>query len=78
MTAGKRLLVIDDEPDFADIVRAVGEQLGYAVTVTSGAGDFKHHYALLSPDAIVLDVVMPGTDGIQLVDWLAEIGRAHV
>jgi DNA-binding NtrC family response regulator len=76
MSAGKQLLVIDDEPDFADIVRSVGEQLGFAVTLASNADDFKRCYADLAPAAIVLDMVMPGTDGIQLVGWLAGNGCA--
>ncbi len=68
----KRLLVIDDEPEFAEYVRKVAAGLGFEVEVTTGAAAFKKAYDAFDPAVIVLDVVMPETDGIELMQWLAE------
>ena len=39
----ERLLVIDDEPDFATFIRRVGNSLGHTVEVAAHASDFKEN-----------------------------------
>lgn len=72
--AGKRLLVVDDEPDFADFVKRTAEGIGYDVSALSDPNLFKDVYASFKPDIIVLDMVMPDIEGIELVQWLAGQG----
>ena len=73
------LLVIDDEPDIARYIGTVAEGLGYEVTVTTEAEEFIEAYNQKNPDVIVVDVVMPNIDGIELVKYLAQAGcRARV
>ena len=67
-----RLLVVDDEPQFAEFVRRVAESLGYEVAVTHHAHQFQDAYQKVDPTVIVLDVVMPDIDGVELIGWLAE------
>jgi CheY-like chemotaxis protein len=68
----RRLLIVDDEADFAEYVGKVGEKLGLNVTVTSTAMDFMGAYKKNRPDIVVLDMVMPGVDGVELIGWLAQ------
>ncbi len=72
----RRMLVIDDEPDIAEFIGQVGEGLGYDVRVTSDVESFKAAFDGYSPDVVVLDVVMPEIDGIELVKYLAANGCA--
>lgn len=72
MASAKRLLVIDDEPAFGSFVKEVAEGLGYDVRVTAKADEFADIYETFDPTVIVLDVVMPEVDGIELVQWLAQ------
>jgi CheY-like chemotaxis protein len=75
----RRLLVIDDEPDFAGLVVTVASQMGYAATAAGNAGEFQRLYLAGPPDVIVLDIVMPEQDGIELVRWLVDQGyRARI
>jgi CheY-like chemotaxis protein len=75
----RRVLVIDDEPEFAAIVRKVAEESGYEANVAPDAAAFKTSYAAIPPDVIVLDIIMPEVDGIELVQWLIEQGcRADI
>ncbi len=67
----RRLLIVDDEPDFGDFVRQVAESSGYEVTVTTGGKEFMEVYDDVDPTAIVLDMVMPEIEGTELVQWLA-------
>ncbi len=71
MTGG-RLLVVDDEPGFGEFVRKVGVKLGYEVAVTTNGRDFKRLYDAFGPTVVLLDVVMPEIDGVELVQWLAD------
>lgn len=59
----KKILVVDDEEDFQDIIRQVLEPAGYHV---DGAGDGAACLAALrqhGPDLVILDVNMPIKDG---------------
>ena len=68
----KRLLICDDEPAFGRFVKNVAEDLGYAVRVTTEGRGFIEAYGSFKPTTIVLDMIMPGMDGNELVLWLAK------
>ncbi len=72
--AERRLLVIDDEPDIAEYIGQVGKGLGYDVRVSSDVETFKASFEGFFPDVVVLDVIMPEIDGIELVKYLATCG----
>jgi CheY-like chemotaxis protein len=71
MTA-QSLLMCDDEPAVGDFVRRVAEDLGYQMHFTAQAESFAPLYRKLRPDVVILDLAMPGTDGIELLRFLAE------
>jgi ActR/RegA family two-component response regulator len=73
MTA-KRLLVIDDEADFGTFVGRVAGGLGYEVALTRCAAEFQDAYRRFAPTHILVDVIMPDRDGIEIVSWLATMG----
>lgn len=65
-----RLLVIDDEPEFGEFVRRVAEEIGFDVKVAVLSREFMQAYGGFDPTLIILDIVMPNIDGIELVNWL--------
>lgn len=70
--AENRLLIVDDQPALGEIVRRTAEGLDYEVMVTTHADQFMAEYENFDPTTIVLDIVMPDIDGIELVAWLVE------
>ena len=72
----KRLLVVDDEPEFCELVRKVAADMGYEVQVATNGHTFQAAYLTLQPTLIVMDMVMPEMDGNELVLWLVEQGYA--
>ncbi|HED13722.1 MAG TPA: EAL domain-containing protein [Gammaproteobacteria bacterium] len=68
-----RLIVIDDEPDIAGFICDVAEQIGFVTEQFNYAGLFKDHYNGYA-DVIVLDLMMPGVDGVEVIRFLSEIG----
>ena len=69
----RRLLVCDDEPDIRTFIRDVAEGMGYAVEEVADARDCAARAAATLPDVIVLDIVMPEVDGIEIIQRLADV-----
>ncbi|MBK1699800.1 response regulator [Thiococcus pfennigii] len=69
---GKRLLVVDDDDDICEIVAEVAEGVGFVVATISDARVFEATYCEQRPHVVVLDLNMPGTDGIELLRVLGE------
>ena len=68
----KRLLIVDDLPELGEVVGRVASNMGYEVHLTTHATDFKRDYERFDPTTVVLDIVMPDVDGIELLGWLME------
>ena len=66
--AGRRVLVVDDEPDAREWLTAVLEQCGAAVTAVASAREALGALASLRPDILVSDIAMPGEDGYSLIE----------
>ncbi len=76
---GKRLLVVDDEPDIAELVCAMAEQAGYECRATTLVADFLHALDDFMPTVVVIDIVMYSVDGIELTRYLADMKyKVHV
>ena len=63
---GPQILVIDDEPDVTDLLKYSLELKGYSVHALNNPIEFVSKVRDLSPDLIILDVMMPELDGMQL------------
>ncbi|HWA43432.1 MAG TPA: response regulator [Hypericibacter adhaerens] len=70
--AQKTVLVVDDNADFAEFVKSAAEMLNLNAVMLTDSNRFQNVFEELSPDILVLDMVMPGIEGTEIVDWLAE------
>lgn len=70
-----RILVIDDEPDIRSGLVDILEDEGYRVEVASDAVAARTRLAEAAFDAVLLDIWMPGTDGIALLREWVEAGE---
>lgn len=70
--ARPRLLVVDDEPALADFIAAAARGCGYEAALTSNDQQFRERFLESHPDFVVLDLGMPGMDGVELLRFLAE------
>ncbi|VAW98297.1 diguanylate cyclase/phosphodiesterase (GGDEF & EAL domains) with PAS/PAC sensor(s) [hydrothermal vent metagenome] len=67
-----KLIVIDDEVDLAGFVADVAQQQNFDIEEFYSGRDFMNDYSKQA-DVIVLDIMMPDVDGIQLIRFLAGI-----
>jgi DNA-binding response OmpR family regulator len=66
------LLVVDDEPEVADVLRDFFEGQGYTVNCAFNGRDALVLASLSRPDAVILDIRMPDRDGSEVLrDLLA-------
>ncbi|MFZ1233306.1 MAG: sigma-54 dependent transcriptional regulator [Thiofilum sp.] len=64
------ILVVDDEPDIRQLVSEILEDEGYRVETADSAESAREIYRKRRPDLVLLDIWMPGMDGISLLkEW---------
>ncbi len=64
--AQKHILVVDDEASIRDVLTRYLEREGYAVEVAADGPGALEAAAQVSPDLIVLDLMLPGLDGLEV------------
>jgi two-component system alkaline phosphatase synthesis response regulator PhoP len=73
-----KILVVDDEPGILNVVTAYLRSEGYDFrTAGDGAEGLKTIHAY-QPDLIILDVMLPGMDGIEVLSQLRRESNAYV
>jgi DNA-binding NtrC family response regulator len=66
----EHILVVDDEPDIRALLREILEDEGYQVSLAEDAEQARASRRLRKPDLVLLDIWLPGTDGISLLkEW---------
>ena len=73
-----RILVVDDDPRTLRSVRDTLSAAGYAPLVTGEAGKLAHIIRSEGPRLVLLDLVMPGKDGIALMEEVPELADLPV
>lgn len=61
---GDRVLIVDDDPALAEMLDIVLRQSGLRTQVCSNGSDVMDHIETFHPDVILLDLMLPGVDGI--------------
>ena len=77
--AGERVLVIDDNPQNLKLARLVLQGGGFEVRAAEDAEEAIRMLDIELPDAILMDVQLPGIDGLTLTRQLkADPARRHI
>lgn len=66
----KTIMVVDDEGDIRETVKAILEKEGYKVVTASNADDALAKEPTVKPDLILMDIMMPGTPVREIVPKL--------
>jgi two-component system, OmpR family, alkaline phosphatase synthesis response regulator PhoP len=73
-----KILVVDDEPSIVNVVSAYLKAEGYDVLTASDGPSGLKSARSLKPDLIVLDIMLPGMDGLELLSRLRAESNAYV
>lgn len=69
------ILVIDDDPRLRRLLQRYLSENGFRISGAESAYEARQMLKFLQPDALVLDVTMPGENGLQLTHSLREEGK---
>jgi DNA-binding response OmpR family regulator len=61
-----RVLVVEDDPDIAQLVAHYLEKSGFSVDLLANGRDALTSIATHAPDVLVLDLMLPGVDGLEI------------
>ena len=66
----RKILVVDDEPEFRDVLAANLGRLGYAVTLAADGREASVAIAASHFDLVITDLLMPDKEGLELIQEL--------
>ncbi len=66
MTRADAVLIVEDEPKIADLLRDYLVQSGYTTTWLADGSEVIDHVRSESPDLVLLDLMLPGKDGLAI------------
>jgi two-component system alkaline phosphatase synthesis response regulator PhoP len=66
----KKILIADDEPDILEIVQYNLQNEGYEVSTAKNGNEAIEMAKRFNPDLIILDIMMPGKNGIEVCNIL--------
>ena len=78
---GRRILLVEDNADAAESTRLLLAGMGHQVTVVNDGGEAIAAARRLHPDVVLLDIGLPGMDGLEVaaaLRALPETSRAHL
>ena len=74
----KTILVVDDEPNIIELVRLYLEQAGFAVVEARDGTEALRQHERVDPDLIVLDLMLPAVDGIEVTREVRRRGETPI
>ena len=77
-THTEHLLVVDDDPLVCDLVKLYLKNEGFSVSVAHDGGGLRRVMADTPVDLVILDLMMPGEDGLSLTRYLCEHSDAAI
>ena len=73
-----RILVVEDEPSIREVVSLYLRRAGYQVTVVGDGQGALDRLSSQIPDLVVLDLMLPEVDGLEITRWLRERGDTPI
>jgi len=70
-----RIVVVDDDPDIREVLGEFLRTLGYEVTTVASAGEAVDRYSKHGFEIVLVDLALPGVDGLQLVHQLRALSE---
>tara|TARA_R110002110_G_scaffold2756_4_gene13354 strand:- start:17825 stop:18358 length:534 start_codon:yes stop_codon:yes gene_type:complete len=67
----RRLLAIDNEEKYLEFIQFVAEDLEFDVRTLSHSAALAATYQDFDPDILLIDIMMPECDGIEIARWLS-------
>ncbi len=74
----QKILIVDDEPELRQVLRTTLEKENYSVVEAGNAEQMREIFAKDTYDLVILDLMLPGEDGLSLTRYLKERSEVGV
>lgn len=74
----EKICIVDDEPKILRFISANLRSMGYEVTTKSSGEALLEDFDLISPDLILLDIMMPGHDGFYVLEKVRKFSNVPI
>jgi len=74
----KKVLVVEDDANIADLLRIYLEKEGFAVTIAGDGGSALRVFREIEPDLVLLDVMLPVMDGWQVCSSIRKTDKTPI
>jgi len=78
MSEKQRILLVDDDPNISHLVRLYLEKEGFEVTEAARGDDALKSFQQAAPALVLLDVMLPGMDGLQVLREIRKTSKVPV
>ncbi len=68
--SGAQLLVVDDEAEICEVLAGYFGKQGFGVATALSAAQARERFTERAPGLVILDLHMPGEDGLSLASWI--------
>ena len=76
--ANEKILVVDDDANICELLRLYLTKEGYQVTVANDGEEGLEKFNAVKPDMVLLDVMMPRMDGLEVCRRIRKAGNTPV
>ena len=76
--ANEKILVVDDDTNICELLRLYLTKEGYQVTTANDGEEGLEKFNQIKPDMVLLDVMMPGLDGLEVCRRIRAAGNTPV
>lgn len=73
-----KVLIVDDDDNISEVINMYLKSSGYNTKTATNGRDAQTAYIEYDPDIILLDVMIPVIDGIDLLKWIRKQGEKPV
>jgi len=77
MNGNITIMVVDDQPGIRRLLVEVLQEDGYNVAIAANGYDALHKVKEITPQLILMDMKMPGMDGLETFRELKKVGKAE-
>lgn len=65
-----KVLIVDDDVNIAEVIKMYLENSGYSTRVSNDGREAQDAFNEYKPDIVLLDIMLPSVDGIDVLKWI--------